>query len=434
MATAEFRLPNGEFIMSQKRIVITGLGVIAPNGLGKEEFWKNSLEDKNFIKPLEDFDASKYICRVGGKVTNFDAEKYVSGKIIKQTDISAHFAMAACDSAAEDAGLELENEDPYEVGMYFANGFGGMQFAEPELYAQTFLIPRKVSAYQAIAWFYAAAQGQWSISKGIRGFGKSIVGDRAGGHQALIMAAAAIRSGHCRIAFAGGFEAPFVPYIYLIHQTSDYLLKNSEDQPTAYRPFDINRNGMVLAEGGAILILEEYEHAVKRGAKIYAEISGFAMNNDAGDPVQPATDGEVLSKCLKNAVEDAQLTPFEIDHILAEGVASNPGDYTEAAAINSVFNQFGEDTTVSVPKSMIGHSLSAAGAMDAVWACLMMENSIVLPTRNLENPDREIPLNHVTGRPRHKKLNNILCCGRGYGGLNSAFILKNLSVSGILEQ
>jgi 3-oxoacyl-(acyl-carrier-protein) synthase len=415
--------------MSQKRVVITGLGVVAPNGIGKDEFWENSLSARSFINPIDNFDAQDFVCQVGGRVVNFKAEDFVSPKIIKQTDRSTHFAIAACQLAAEDAGLNLEKQDPYQLGMCFANTFGGMEFAEPELYAQTFLGPRKVSAYQAIAWFYAAAQGQWSISKGIKGYGKSIVGDRAGGIQALIFGAMAIRQEHCKVAFAGGFDAPFVPYIYAIHQSSNLLARQKENQTKAYRPFDLNRSGMILGEGSGILILEEYEHALARGAKIYAEITGLAMNNDAANYASAATDGEQFSRCLANAVEAAEISPHEVDHIMAEGLATHREDYTEAIAINSVFSQMSEKTTVSAPKSMIGHSLAAAGAIDAIWACLMMENSVALPTANLENPDSNLGLNHVLNEAQKKEIKTTLCCGRGYGGINAAFVLKkNMTV------
>ena len=406
------------------RVVITGLGVIAPNGIGKENFWNNSVKASCFIRPITRFDATSYACRFGGEVDDFNATDFVKPKILKQTDRSTHMAMACCRMATEDGKLELSQEDPYEIGMYFANTFGGMEFAEPELYAQAFIGPDRVSAYQAIAWFYAATQGQWSISTGIRGFAKSIVADRSGGLQALGWATLAIRRGHCKVAYAGGFEAPLVPYAYLIHQTSRLLSTQISDPARAYMPFHRKRSGMVLGEGGGILLLEDLEHALNRGAPIYAELAGFAVSCDAYHSTDCAPDGEQLARCLTEAVESAGLKPEQIDHVCADGLGTYVGDYTEAAAINAVFGEFSIGPTVSAPKSMIGHTLAAAGAIDSIWACLMIKEGVLLPTINLDAPDARLNLDHVAGAPRRKQLNAVLCCGRGIGGLNTALVLR----------
>lgn len=410
--------------MSDKRVVITGLGVVAPNGIGKETFWNNSVKGHSHISAITHFNAQGYACRVGGRVENFNAADYVQPKIIKQTDRSTHMALAACRLASEDARLDLAAENPDEVGMFFANVFGGMEFAEPELYAQAFLGPNRVSAYQAIAWFYAATQGQWSIGTGMRGFGKSIVADRAGGLQALALGALAIRRGHCEVIFAGGFEAPLVPYAYLIHHTSSILTTQNVDPARAYRPFDTERSGLVLGEGSGILVLEELGHAIKRGAHIYAEVAGYASNRDADESSAAAADGGQLALCLAGAVRHAGLEPSDIDHICADGLATQEADRAEARAINEVFGEGAKRPTVSAPKSMIGHTLAAAGALDAIWSCLMMEHEMALPTINLTNPDSEFGLTHVAREPQAKRLDAVQCCGRGYGGLNVSVVLR----------
>src|SRR5713226_2549811 len=308
----------GTVLMKEVRVVVTGLGVVAPNGSGKDAFWANSLAARCFFKPITRFDASRYASRVGGEVEDFNASDFVHPKIIRQTDRSTHMAMACCRMAMNDAEMQIAKEDPDEIGMYFANTFGGMEFAEPELYAQSFLSPDRVSAYQAIAWFYAAAQGQWSIGNGVRGFGKSIVADRAGGLQAVGWASLAIKRGHCTIAFAGGFEAPFVPYAFLIHQTSGLLSTRNENPSHAYCPFDVRRSGVVLGEGSGILVLEELTHALERGAPVYAEVSGFAVSCDAYHVSAPAPDGEQLARCMGDAISSAGLGPEDIDHISAD--------------------------------------------------------------------------------------------------------------------
>ena len=410
--------------MKEPRVVITGLGVIAPNGIGQEAFWRNSLAARCFIKPITHFDTSQYACKLGGRVEGFNARDFVQAKIVKQTDRSTHMALACCKMAMDDAGIDLRREDASEIGMYFASTLGGMEFAEPELYAQVFLGPERVSAYQAIAWFYAATQGQWSIGSGIEGYGKTIVADRAGGLQALAWASLAIRRGHCALAFAGGFEAPLVPYAFLIHQTSRLLSTCNDDPCRAYKPFDRRRSGLILAEGSGILLVEELNHARKRGAHIYAEVAASAVSCDSYHPSESAPDGEQLARCLSDAVERSGLEPSGIDHISADGLATKLGDRAEAKAINAVFDQSVRGPTVSAPKSMIGHTLAAAGAIDAIWTCLMIKEKTVLPTINLDRPDPFLGLNHAKGEPRPKLINAALCCNRGYGGLNTAVVLS----------
>jgi 3-oxoacyl-[acyl-carrier-protein] synthase II len=406
------------------RVVVTGIGVVAPNGIGKETFWRNSLSGECFIRPISRFDAGRYACRVAGQVEGFGSQDYIERKVVKQTDRSTHMAIACCRMAAQDACLHLENEDPHEIGMYFANSFGGMEFAEPELYAQRFLGPERVSAYQAIAWFYAATQGQWSIGAGIKGFGKSLVADRAGGLQALALAALAICRGHCRMAFVGGFDAPLSPYAFLIHQTSGLLSTRNDDPAHCYRPFDVKCSGMVLGEGSGILLLEELHHALDRQAPIYAEVAGWAVSCDSYHWSAPAPDGEQLARCLRDAIDSAGLCPEEIDHLTADGAATPLADRTEAIAISTVFTSAGSRPTVSAPKSIIGHTLAAAGALDAIWTCLMIQESVLLPTLNLDNPDPHFQINHLRGAPAHRRINAAVCCNRGYGGLNTAVVLR----------
>jgi 3-oxoacyl-[acyl-carrier-protein] synthase II len=415
--------------MKDKRVVITGLGIIAPNGIGKDAFWSNSLRGESCIKHISHFNVSNYACRVGGRVIDFKATDFVHPKIVKQTDRSTHMAIGACQLATKDANLDLAKEDLDEVGMYFANVFGGMEFAEPELYAQAFLGPNRVSAYQAIAWFYAAAQGQWSIGSGIRGFGKSIVADRAGGLQALALGALALRRGHCSLVYAGGFEAPLVPYAFLIHHTSFLLSTRNADPEEIYRPFDAARSGLVLGEGSGMLILEELEHAKARGAHIYAEVSGFASTFDSVHPAETSPDGKQLARCVSQTVDAAGLAPSDIDYVCADGVATQVADGAEARAINAIFAETSARPLVSAPKSMIGHTLAAAGAIDAIWTCLKMENEVVLPTLNLTKPDTELDPARLPQRPAFQRIDTAVCCARGYGGLNTSVALRRYSGS-----
>ncbi|HEX6094896.1 MAG TPA: beta-ketoacyl synthase N-terminal-like domain-containing protein [Thermoanaerobaculia bacterium] len=403
------------------RVVITGMGVVAPNGIGKDQFWANSLAGTSGVREIDRFDTRTYGCRIAGQVEDFRATDFVERNIVKQTDRSTHMALAACSMATADAGLDLGAEDPEQVGMYFANVFGGMEFAERELYAQHRIGPDRVSAYQAIAWFFAATQGQWSIWKGLKGFGKSIVADRVGGHQALLLGALAIRQGHAKVIYAGGFEAPVVPYVFRIHETSRLLSSALGKPEQAYRPFDAERTGLVLGEGSGVVILEDAEHAEARGARVYAELAGGAITCDGR-----SGDEEHLARCLSEAVTSSGLRAEDVDHVIAEGIGVREHDFREAAAIARVFG--GHETTVSVPKARTGHTLAAGGALDAIWAALMLSEDRLLAPVNLSQPDTGVPLK--LDAHRRARLGAVVCCGSGFGGVNTAIVLRRSAEEG----
>lgn len=405
---------------AKRRVVITGTAMICASGIGNQKVWDRCLSGHNAIRQITRFDTSAYQCKAAGEVDEFNAGAYIQPQIIQQTDRSVHIGMAACQLAAEDAGLSLKDEDPNQVGMYFSNLVGGMDFAEPELYAQTFIGPSRVNAYQAIAWFYAAGQGQWSIKTGIKGYAKTVVADRTGGLQSLGLAAHAIRRGHCSVAFAGGFEAPIVPYAFLMYGTTGMLSKDTTDPAKAYRPFHRQRSGLVLGEGSGILILEDLEHALQRKARIYAEVGGFAVCMDGRD-----TPGSGLTRCLNEVLSNSALQASDIDHISAEGAATPADDSAEVAAIQKVFGGVAKPPSISSPKSMFGHTLAAAGAIDVALACHMIQNSTVIPTVNLDEPDPSLGAGHFTTKVEDKALNAVMCCNRGVGGLNAALALRN---------
>jgi 3-oxoacyl-(acyl-carrier-protein) synthase len=411
-----------------RRVVITGLGVVAPGALGRTQLWENAFSSRSFCEPIDRFDAGGCTCRVAGQVRDFHAAEFVPRNVIKQTDRSTHFALAACRMAMEDAGLVLGaaggaagGVDPLQVGMYFANVFGGMEFSEPELYAQTFIGPNRVSAYQAIAWFFAATQGQWSIATGIKGHGKSIVADRAGGHQALLLGARAIRHGHAQVMFVGGFEAPLVPYVFRIHQASGLLSAFRGKASLAYRPFEAERTGLVLGEGSGVLVLESLEHALRRGARPYAEVAGGAMGFDPSPegPRRP----DALARCLAAALDDAGALPGDVDHVLPEGLAVPAADDREAIAIHRVLGEH-RRAAVSVPKAKIGHCLAAAGSLDAIWAALMLSEERDLPALPPERVAAPVPLG-VTPPPGRAP-RAVLLSGTGEGGVVTAVLLRAL--------
>ncbi len=389
---------------------MTGIGLVTPIGIGRADFWSSAVEGRSGIGAITRFDAAPFHCRVAGEARQFKAEEYVGRKVIKQTDRSTHMAMACCAIALGDAGLDLEHEDTSQVGMCFANMFGGMEFAEPELYTCTFVNPAQVSAYQSIAWFYAAAQGQWSISRGIHGYAKSIVADRAGGVQAIGWGMKAIQQGHCTICFAGGFEAPLVPYVYFIHESAGTLSRTANGDEAAYRPFDRKRAGMVLGEGAGVLLLEERDHALTRGAHVYAEVAGFGLTRDS------------LARCFRAALADGQVAPEEVAYYSPDAVATTEGDHAEARAIADVFGGRARPF-VSSTKPLTGHMLAAAGVVDAATATLVLDQGLVPALANVSEPDPP-QLHLVTGGPRAEPVRAAVCCNRGIGGLNAAVVLR----------
>jgi 3-oxoacyl-(acyl-carrier-protein) synthase len=394
--------------------------VICASGIGTDKVWERCLAGDNSIGEITRFDTRAYSCKAAGEIQDFRPADYLQPQIIQQTDRSAHLGMAACQLAAEEAGLALKDEDPNQVGMYFSNLVGGMDFAEPELYAQTYMGPSRVNAYQAIAWFYAAAQGQWSIKTGIKGHAKTVVADRTGGLQSIGLAAYAIQKGHCQVSFAGGFEAPIVPYAFLMYGTTGLLSRDTTDPARAYRPFHLRRSGLVLGEGSGILILEDLEHALARKAKIYAEISGFSVAMDA--PQDAA--GAGLARCFTEALASSGLKPEDIDHINAEGAGTIADDSAEAFAIRAIFDGARKNLSISSPKSMFGHTLAAAGAIDVALACRMMQFNAVIPTINLDEPDPELGPANFSRSVEEKPIDAVMCSTRGVGGLNAALVLR----------
>lgn len=395
-------------------VVVTGLGIVSPAGVGEDRLWDLVTSGRSALGPIARFDTADYRCHVGGEISGFEADAFVDGRIIKQTDRMTHLAMAACTLALRDAGLETASMDTARLGMYLANVFGGMEFAERELFAQTFLSPSRVSAYQSIAWFYAASQGQWSIANGVRGVGKSIVGDRVGGLQALLLALLAIRQGQCDVAIAGGFEAPFAPYVYAIHEASGHLADGGAR--AAYRPFDRDARGMVLGEGAAMLVLERRERAEARGARIYAELAGGAMNIDAAQEDAPAGCG--LAGCVEAALDHAGLAHDAVAHVFPDGAAIAAEDRCEVEAFRRLFSRAGCAPAIHVPKRAYGHMLAAAGPADAAIAAKMLHSGRALARCLPETPID--PLFAAQGEGDGA----VLCCGRGFAGLNAAIVLR----------
>lgn len=405
------------------KIVITGIGVVAPSGIGRRQFWANIKAGRSFIKKITRFDAAKYPSHIAGQIDELEKYSHISERLLKKIDAFSHMALIASELALQDAGIDIKKEDPNLVGIFLGNAIGGWLYAETEL-RDMYLEGREgVSPYMASAWFPAAPQGQVSIYYGIKGFSKTIVADRASSLEAIGYARKTLNKNKLGLILAGGMEAPVTPYALLCCNTYGGLSEDNEHPETAYRPFDKDKSGFVIAEGAGIATLETIACAKKREANIMAAISGYASTCDGKDRILPDTNGKELARAIKSALADAKVTPDEINYISLDGLAVDIWDNSEVIAIKEVFGKKAKDIPVSCPKSMFGNLLGASGAIDLIITILAMENSLIPPTINLDNPNPD-GLNYVAKEAREHKINNALIISRGRGGINAAMVIE----------
>lgn len=417
------------------KIVITGMGVISPYGVGPTILWEQLTSGRSALKELIGFDTSHIQCRVGGQLTNFHAEQYLSSRTIRKIDRFSVFGMVTAQMALQNAGLLLDNAKPIwsqrdnggnRVGITVGNNLGGWEFAERELHNLWTSGPRDVSPYMATAWFPAAVQGNISIQFGIKGVGRTFLCDRASGAFALMHAADALLRGKADIMLAGGTEAPFSPYAALCYETSGLMSKRAASGAScAYRPFDTDHDGLVAAEGGAFFVLERLEDARERGASILAELAGWASSNDGYDPVQVAPDGERYAAAMTRALQRAAIDTDAVDCILAAGSAVPTEDVAETRALHLAFGASAPRIPVSTPKSAFGNLFGAAAPLDLAIATIAMQERLIPATLNLDQPADECDLDYVPRSPRAvEHLDTCLLNARGIGGTNASLVLR----------
>jgi 3-oxoacyl-[acyl-carrier-protein] synthase II len=398
--------------------------VVAPNGLGKEAFWQATQHGIAGIKPLQRFATSDLPIQVGGEVDNFVVQQVLDRKLANRTDRVTQFALGAMQEALTDAGLALEQENPQRVGAVIACTLGGVEFVLDQIEAAFTRGPRAMSAYTAIAWLQVANVGQASIRYGIQGYCKTPVNDAVGGLDALGMAASAIRRGAADVLITGGCEAFLHPFILLVQSRKGYFATDGDIQ--SYRPFDRRAAGLVLAEGAGMCIVEEYEHARRRGAPIYGEIVGYGQTNDAHGLTAPAEDGTQYARAIGQAMQAGAFAPEEIGYFSLDGHALPASDAGEAAALRQVFGDALERLPVSVPRTMVGHSYAAAGALDAITALLALQHGLIPPTINCEQLDPRYGLDLVREEARPFGQSVALLGGRGVGGANVVVALRKM--------
>jgi 3-oxoacyl-(acyl-carrier-protein) synthase len=406
-----------------RKTAVTGLGVVAPSGIGRRQFWANIKAGRSFIKKITRFDASKYPSHIAGQIDDLEKYSCISRRLLKKIDVFSHMAMVASEMALQDAGIDIKKEDPNLVGIFLGNALGGWLYAETEL-RDLYIEGRDgVSPYMASAWFPAAPQGQVSIYYGIKGFSKTVVADRASSSVAIGYARETLSKGKLNMILAGGTEAPVTPYALLCCNTYGGLSKNNEHPESAYRPFDKKREGFVIGEGAGVVVMENIERAQTRGANILALISGYGTTCDGKDRINPDSDGKQLARAIRIALLDAGITPDEIDYISLDGLAVDIWDRSEVEAIKIVFGDRAKDIPASCPKSMFGNLLGASGAVDLIITILAMEHNLIPPTLNLNDPDPE-GLNYITEEAKESKIDKALVISRGRGGINSVLVVE----------
>lgn len=414
--------------MSKRRVVITGLGAVTPLANTVQETWDGIINGKSGISPIDSFDISSFATTFGGVIRNFDISQYIPEKDAKRMDGFIHYGIAAGCQAIEDSGLVVTEANAERIGIAIGSGIGGITGIE-ECYA-TYEKggPRRISPFFVPGNIINMISGNLSIKYGMKGPNYSIVTACATGTHNIGDAARLIQYGDADVMIAGGAERCTTSPTAMGGFVSAKALSRRNDNPqTASRPWDKDRDGFVLSDGAGVVVLEELEHAKARGAKIYAELIGFAMTSDAYHITTPSVGGEGAARCMRNAMKDAGLNPEEVDYINAHGTSTPAGDLGETFAMKAAFGDHAYKVAVSSTKSMIGHLLGAAGGIEAVLTALSLQHQIAPPTINLDTPDPECDLDYVPNTAREMKMEIAISNSFGFGGTNGTLVFKRYS-------
>jgi len=410
-----------------RRVVVTGMGLVTPLGTGLEKTWKALCAGKSGIVRITRFDPTDYPCQIAGEVQDFDPAAFIEKKEIKKMDTFIHFAVGASQMAVDDAGLKVTGENAERVGVYIGAGIGGLPGIE---YYHKILQekgPDRVSPFFIPMVIINLASGQVAIRLGARGPNSCAVTACATGNHCIGDAFRLIQRGEADVMLAGGTEAAITPLSVAGFAAARALSRRNDDPAHASRPFDRDRDGFVLSEGAGVLVLEELETARRRGARIYGEIVGYAMNSDAHHITAPPDDGEGAVRCMEMAIKDAGVSKDEIGYINAHAT-STFADKVETQAIKGVFGDRAYRIPVSSTKSMTGHLLGAAGGVEAVFSLLAIHRGVIPPTINIEHPDPECDLDYVPGRARETTVKVALSNSFGFGGVNACLLFKRYEV------
>jgi 3-oxoacyl-[acyl-carrier-protein] synthase II len=410
--------------LTRRRVVITGIGIISPLGVGTDATWQGLVEGRSGIGPITKFDASAYPAQIAGEVKSFNAEDWVDKKEVKKSDTFIHYAVAAAQMAVDDAKLDTSKEDPDRVGVIIGSGIGGLPLIEEMHRKLLERGPTRVSPFFIPGLIVNLAAGQISIRFNAQGPNSAPATACATGAHAIGDAFKEIQHDEADVMFAGGAEAVITPLALAGFGAMRALSTRNNDPEKASRPWDLNRDGFVMGEGAGVVILEEREHALARGAHIYAEISGYGMSSDAHHITSPAEDGSGMMRVMQRALKDAKLAPEAIQYINAHGTSTPVGDKTETVAIKRLFGDHAYKLAISSTKSMTGHLLGAAGGLEAGIVALAIEHGILPPTINYETPDPACDLDYIPNMKREMQLEHAMSNSFGFGGTNATLILS----------
>ena len=413
--------------MSKRRVVVTGLGIVSPVGLNLKETWGNITAGVSGVVTIDKFDTSDFSVKIAATVKDFDATSVVPAKDLKKMDTFIHYGLVAADEALQDSGLEITEDNAERIGVAIGSGIGGLPMIEANNEKLNKGGPRKISPFFVPGSIINMISGNFSIKYGAKGPNIAIVTACSTGTHSIGESARIIAYGDADVMFAGGAEMASSPLGIAGFAAARALSTRNDDPTAASRPWDADRDGFVLGDGAGVLVLEEYEHAKARGAKIYAEVAGFGYNSDAYHMTMPVKDGSGAGKCMQLALKDAGLNAEDIDYVNAHGTSTPAGDVAETNAVKNALGSYATEVAVSSTKSMTGHLLGAAGGIEAVFSVMAINDQVAPPTINLHNPGEGCDLDYVPNVAREMKIDCALSNSFGFGGTNGTLIFKKLS-------
>jgi 3-oxoacyl-[acyl-carrier-protein] synthase II len=416
--------PREGILFNDRRVVITGMGVVAPNGIGIDNFWDSLVHGRSGVRKITRFDASSYACQVAAEVPDFDPTDYMDPKTVRRLGRFAQFALASARMAVEDSAIDFSNEDPYRIGVYIGTAMGGEDVNETQhtIFLEKGL--KRISPFTVVASSTHSASGIISCEFNLKGTNTTISAGCNSGLDATFLAFNAIRLGDADVMVLGAGEAPITPYIYGAFCATGFHSRENREPKQAVKPYDLNADGMVLAEGGAVVILEDLQHAFNRKAKIYGEVLNYSSLNEAFDLVEVDPNNETMAYNFKQVLKKTNIDIKEIDYINAHGNGILSYDISETEAIKQVFGELAYNIPVTSIKPITGHSIGPTSIWQIITSLLVMEKGIIPPTMNIQNPAPECDLNYVPNYFLERKVQTALINTHGFGGRLTALILR----------
>ncbi|AEO04289.1 TPA: beta-ketoacyl-ACP synthase II [Listeria monocytogenes] len=411
--------------MDKRRVVVTGVGAVTPIGNDAETSWENAKKGVNGVAKMTRLNPDDFPVKIAAELKDFDVEKYLEKKEARKMDRFTHYAIASAEMAVQDSGLVIDDSNANRVGVWIGSGIGGMETFETQYEIFLNRGHRRVSPFFVPMMIPDMGSGQVSIRFGAKGINSTTVTACATATNSIGDAFKVIERGDADAMITGGAEAP-ITKMSLAGFTANKALSLNPDPETACRPFDKDRDGFIIGEGAGIVILEEYEHAKARGAKIYAEIVGYGATGDAYHITAPAPNGEGAARAMKMAIDDAGITPDKVDYINAHGTSTPYNDEYETQAIKTVFGEHAKKLAISSTKSMTGHTLGASGGIEAIFALLTIRDNIIAPTIHLKNQDEVCDLDYVPNEAREANVNVVISNSFGFGGHNATLVFKRI--------